>query len=91
MSIAYIYLLFYLEIDEQFGITTKIEAEKELHTHFLLKADQRHWRHDVSYVKSDCRESWFILKSFTAGHLRSFWALWWWLIGKMLMLCENEL
>ena len=29
MSIAYIYLLFYLEIDEQFGITAKIETEKE--------------------------------------------------------------
>ena len=42
MSIAYIYLLFYLEIDEQFGITAKIEAEKELHANFLLKADQRH-------------------------------------------------
>ena len=27
MSIAYIYLLFYLEIDEQFGIAAKIEAE----------------------------------------------------------------
>ena len=36
MSIAYIYLLFYLEIDEQFGITAKIEAEKELHADFLL-------------------------------------------------------
>ena len=41
MSIAYIYFLFYLEIDEQFGITVKIEAEKELHAAFLLKADQR--------------------------------------------------
>ena len=41
MSIAYIYFLFYLEIDEQFGITAKIEAEKELHAAFLLKADQR--------------------------------------------------
>ena len=68
MSIAYIYLL-YLEIDEQFGITAKIEAEKELH------ADQCHWRHDVSDVQSDFRESWFILTSFTAGHLRSFWVL----------------
>ena len=37
MSIAYIYLLFYLEIDEQFGITAKIEPEKELHADFLLK------------------------------------------------------
>ena len=36
MSIAYIYLLFYLEIDEQFGITAKIEAEKELYADFLL-------------------------------------------------------
>ena len=75
MSIAYIYLLFYLEIDEQFGITAKIEAEKELHADFLLKGDQRHWRHDASDVQSDCRESWFILTSFTADHLRSFWAL----------------
>ena len=75
MSIAYIYLLFYLEIDEQFGITAKIEAEKELHADFLLKADQCHWRHDVSDVQSDCRESWFILTSFTAGHLGSFWVL----------------
>ena len=41
MSIAYIYFLFYLEIDEQFGITAKIEAEKELHADFLLKTDQR--------------------------------------------------
>ena len=41
MSIAYIYFLFYLEIDEQFGIRAKIEAEKELHADFLLKADQR--------------------------------------------------
>ena len=31
MSIAYSYLLFYLEVDEQFGITAKIEAAKELH------------------------------------------------------------
>ena len=75
MSIAYIYLLFYLEIDEQFDITAKIEAEKELHADFLLKADQRHWRHDASDVQSDCRESWFILTSFTADHLTSFWAL----------------
>ena len=75
MSIVYIYLLFYLEIDEQFSITTKIEAEKELHAAFLLKADQCHWRHDVSDVQSDCKELWFILTSFTAGHLRSFWAL----------------
>ena len=41
MFIAYIYFLFYLEIDEQFGITAKIEAEKELHADLLLKADQR--------------------------------------------------
>ena len=41
MFIAYIYVLFYLEIDEQFGITAKTEAEKELHADFLLKADQR--------------------------------------------------
>ena len=41
MFIAYIYFLFYLEIDEYFGITAKIEAEKELHADFLLKADQR--------------------------------------------------
>ena len=41
MFIAYIYFLFYLEIDEQFGIRAKIEAEKELHADFLLKADQR--------------------------------------------------
>ena len=75
MFIAYIYLLFHLEIDEQFGITAKIEAEKELYADFLLKADQRHWRHDVSDVQSDCRELWFILTSFTACHLRSFWAL----------------
>ena len=75
MSIAYSYLLFYLEIDEQFGITAKIEAAKELHADFLLKADQCHCRHDVSDVWSDCRKSWFILTSITAGHLRSFWAL----------------
>ena len=75
MSIAYIYRLFYLEIDEQFGITANIEAEKELHADFLLKADQHHWRHDVSDVQTDCRESWFMLTSFTAGNLRSFWAL----------------
>ena len=84
----------YLEIDEQFGITTKIEAGKELHADFLLKVDQRHWRHGVSDVQSDFKESWFILTSFTAGYLRSFWALnfylWWWLIGKMLMFCDNE-
>ena len=42
MSIAYIYLLSCLEIDEQFSITAKIEAEKESHADFLLKADQRH-------------------------------------------------
>ena len=42
MSIAYIYLILYLEINEQFDITAKIEAEKELHADFLLKADQRH-------------------------------------------------
>ena len=41
MFIAYIYFLFYLEIDEQFGIRAKIEAEKELHADILLKADQR--------------------------------------------------
>ena len=41
MFIAYIYFLFYLEIDEQFGITAKIEAEKESHADFLLKVDQR--------------------------------------------------
>ena len=75
MSIAYIYLLFYLEIDEQFGITAKIKAEKELHADFLLKADQHHWRHDVSDVQTDRSESWFLLTSFTAGHLSSFWAL----------------
>ena len=75
MFIAYIYLLFYLEIDEQFGIAAKIEAEKELHADFQLKADQSHWRHDVSDGQSDCRELWFILTSFTTGHLRSFLAL----------------
>ena len=75
MSIAYIYLIFYLEIDEQFDITAKIEAEKELHADFVLKADQRHWRHDVSDVQLDCRKSWFILTPLTAGHLTSFWAL----------------
>ena len=75
MSIAYIYLILCLEIDEQFDITAKIEAEKEIHADFLLKADQRHWRHDVSDVQSECRESWFILTSLTAGHLTSFWAL----------------
>ena len=48
MSIAYSFLLFYLEFDEH-GITAKIE--------------------------SDCRESRYILTSFTAGHLMSFWAL----------------
>ena len=69
MSIAYIYLLFDLEIDEQFGIIAKIKAEKELHADFLLNVDQRN---DVSDVQSDCRESLFILTSFTAGHLRSF-------------------
>ena len=53
MSIVYIYLLFYLEIDEQFGITAKIEAEKKLHADFLLKADQRHWRHDIADVTSN--------------------------------------
>ena len=42
MSIAYIYLLFYLAFEEQFGITAKIEAGKELHADFLLTADQRH-------------------------------------------------
>ena len=41
LFIAYIYFLFYLKIDKQFGITAKIEAEKELHADFLLKADQR--------------------------------------------------
>ena len=41
MFISYIYFLFYLEIDEQFGIRAKIEAKKELHADFLLKADQR--------------------------------------------------
>ena len=41
MFIAYIYFLFYLEIDEQFGITAKIETEKELLADFLFKADQR--------------------------------------------------
>ena len=93
ISIAYIYLLFYVEIDEQFGIIAKIEAEKQLHADFLLKADQHHCRHDVSDVQSDYRESWFILTSFTAGHLRSFSAL---IsisgedIGKMLMFCKNE-
>ena len=46
MSIVYIYLFSYLEIDEQFGITAKIDAD------FLLKADQRHWRHDISDVTS---------------------------------------
>ena len=66
--IAYIYLLFYLEIDEQFGITAKTEAEKDLHADFLLKADQHNWRRDGSDVQSDCRESWFILTSFTTGH-----------------------
>ena len=55
MSIAYIYLLFYLEFDEQVGIRAKIEAGKELHADFLLTADQRHWRHNVSDVQSDCR------------------------------------
>ena len=38
MSIAYIYLLLYLETDEQFGITAKIEAEKELHADFFTKS-----------------------------------------------------
>ena len=42
MSIAFIYLLFYLEFDEQFGITAKIEEGKELRADFLLTADQRH-------------------------------------------------
>ena len=42
MSIAYSYLLFYLEIDEQFDITAKIVAAKELHADFLLKVDQCH-------------------------------------------------
>ena len=30
MSIAYIYLLFYLEFDELFDITPKIEARKQI-------------------------------------------------------------
>ena len=42
MSIAYIYFLFYLEFDKQFGKTAKIEAGKELHADFLLIMDQRH-------------------------------------------------
>ena len=42
MSIAYIYLILYLKINEQFDITAKIEAEKEIHADFLLKEDQRH-------------------------------------------------
>ena len=75
MSIAYIYLLFYLAFDEQFGITAKIEAGKELRADFLLTAAQRHWRQDVSDVLSDCRESLLTLTSFTTGHLRSIWAL----------------
>ena len=40
MSIAYIYLILYLEINEPFDITANIEAEKELHADFLLEADQ---------------------------------------------------
>ena len=42
MSIAYIYLHFYIEFDEQLGITAKIEAGKELRADVLLTADQRH-------------------------------------------------
>ena len=42
MPIANSYFLSYLEIDEQFGITAKIEAEKELHADFLLQGYQRH-------------------------------------------------
>ena len=57
MSITYIYLLFYLEFDEQFGRAAKIEAGKELRADFLLTADERHLRYDVSDVQSDCRES----------------------------------
>ena len=36
MSIAYICI--YLEIDEQFDITAKTEAEKELHADFSTKS-----------------------------------------------------
>ena len=42
MSIAYIYLLFYLELEEKFGITAKIETGKELRADFLQTADQCH-------------------------------------------------
>ena len=42
MFIAFIYLLFYLEFDEQFDIKATIEEERELRADFLLTADQRH-------------------------------------------------
>ena len=97
MFIAYIYFLFYLEIDEQFGITAKIEAERSCMEIFYLKrisvfdamtsptSDQLVENHDLFWRHL---------------HLRSFWSfkvifgsnfyLWCWLIGKMLMFCENE-
>ena len=92
MSIVYIYLLFYLEIDEQFGITAKIEAEKKLHADFLQKADQRHWRHDISDVTSNqiVKNHGLFWRLVQLVILSSNFYLWWWLIGKMLMFCENE-
>ena len=61
--IAYIYIPFYPEIDEKSGIGAKIEAGKHLHAVFLLTVEQRHWRHDVGDVQSDCRAPWFIFTS----------------------------
>ena len=95
MFIAYIYFLFYLEIDKQFGITAKIEAEKELHADFLLKA-----RISVFDAMTSPTSDQIVDNHGLFWHLRSFWSfkvilgsnfyLWWWRIGKMLMFCENE-
>ena len=93
MSIAYIYLLFYLEIYEQFGITAKIEAEKELHADFLVKADQRHWlmtSPTSNHIVENYGLFWRHLQLVFKVILSSNFYLWWWLIGKLLMFCENE-
>ena len=67
--VAYIYIHSNQNVDEKSDIYAKIEAGKHLHAVFLLTAEQRQWRHDVADVQSDCRELWFILKSWDVALL----------------------
>ena len=64
--ITYIYIHFNPKVDEKSVRSAKIEAGKYLHAVFQLTAEQRHWRHDVAGVQSDCREPWLFGRHLTS-------------------------